>query len=50
MLKELILKDVAPFGFGARIEETQEHLQAIQEQDNQIKAIQYGKVGLQDEI
>lgn len=50
VLKELILKDVAPLCFGARIEETQEHLQAIQEQDNQIKAIQYGKVGLQDEI
>ena len=61
-LKKDILKDIAPRGFDAKIEETQEkHQQAIEEKDaaiallnddlknrdNQIQAFQYENVPLQ---
>ena len=58
VLKEHILKDIIPRGFGVRIEGIQqEHhqratqlQQAIHERDNRIQAIQYENVGLQGKI
>ena len=51
VLKEHILKDIVPRGFDARIAKIQEeHELAITDRDNQIQAIQYESVGLQDEI
>ena len=39
-LKKHILKDIAPRGFDARIEEIQgKHQQAIEERDNQIQTL-----------
>ena len=40
-LKKRILKDIVPHGFDARIEEIQgRHQQAIEEEDNQIQALE----------
>ena len=57
-LKEHILRDIAPRGFDARIEEIQEkHQRAIEEKDaaiallnDDLKNREYKNVGLQDEI